>query len=158
MSYFSQMGDGLRRAAQSVQHGWQHLWHSAANAVTHFKQSPESQAQNQSVQWGVLSCELIDEPEALTLKMEVPGVQEKDLNIDLHGQLLTIRGERQYKHEEKERNYILQERAFGSFSRQFMLPEKVDADAAKATYRDGVLNLYIPKIKSTDTVRKIPVS
>ena len=156
MSYLDQLNSGFRRAAHTVADGWQHLWHSASNAVTHFKLHPDKVKHSNSVHWGVLSCEMTDDDEAIQLKLEVPGIDEQHLHVDIQGQMLTISGEREYEHETKSKNYLLQERAYGSFSRQFMLPEKVDSDGAKATYKQGILSLYIPK-QAEQKTRKIPV-
>ncbi|NVJ61396.1 MAG: Hsp20/alpha crystallin family protein [Gammaproteobacteria bacterium] len=156
MSYFDHLNSGFRRAAHSVAEGWQHLWHSASNAVTHFKSNPSNSDLSNSVRWGVLSCEMTDDSEAIQLKLEVPGIDEKHLHVDIQGQLLTISGEREFEHETKDKNYLLQERAYGSFSRQFMLPEKVDSEGAKASYKRGILSLYIPKQVAQES-RKIPV-
>lgn len=158
MSYLEEFSQSLKKAAHTVQQGWHQLVNSASNAITHFKQSPEQQKLNQGVPWGVLSCELVDEPEAISLTMEIPGVKEDDLEIEVNGQLLTVRGQRHYQRESRDKNFLLQERAFGSFSRQFMLPEKVNTDQAKATYKAGVLNVMIPKSNQKENVRRIVVS
>jgi len=81
----------------------------------------------------------------------------KDIDISLNGRVITIKGERKQEQEEKEKNYHRIERRYGSFSRSFELPsDDVDADKVKANYKDGVLELKLPKTKE-QFVKKIEV-
>ncbi len=158
MFHLNQLTEGMKHAAHQVNSGWHALLNRASTAITHFKLHPDKLHQSQSVQWGVLSCEMTDDDEAIHLKLEVPGIEQDDLHVDIKGQLLVISGERRYQHDTSNKHYLIQERAFGSFSRQFMLPEKIDADHAKASYKNGLLSLYIPKQVESSRSRKIPVS
>jgi len=82
----------------------------------------------------------------LVLKVEVPGVREKDVSVSITGDLLTIRGERRWSEEEARENKFLHvERAYGQFERLIQLPLAVQADKVKAIYRDGVLEIKLPK-------------
>jgi HSP20 family protein len=76
---------------------------------------------------------------------ELPGMKKEDIGIEVQDNVLTIKGERKFEKEEKEPNYHLCERSYGTFQRAFTLPENVKADAIDAEYRDGVLTLAIPK-------------
>jgi HSP20 family protein len=78
------------------------------------------------------------------VKVEVPGVDEKDLRVTFEDGLLTITGERQFERKD-DRNYHRIERAYGSFTRSFTLPRSVDASQIVANYRNGVLEVEIPK-------------
>lgn len=83
---------------------------------------------------------------SVVLKAAVPGVKPEDLDVSITGDVLTIKGE--YKDEpepEKKRNYIRQERRYGSFSRTLTLPTSVDANNITATFENGVLTLEMPK-------------
>jgi len=88
---------------------------------------------------------------------EIPGMQAKEIDIFLDGKILTIRGERKQKKEDKDKCYHRIERRYGTFSRSYELPANVDADKVKAEYKAGVLTLSLPKTKE-QTVKKIVVN
>ena len=81
----------------------------------------------------------------LVLKADLPEVAEKDIDIRVENNMLTIRGERKFEESVKEDNYLRVERAYGSFSRSFSLPNTVDTESIKANYKDGVLTVELPK-------------
>jgi len=81
----------------------------------------------------------------VVLKAEVPGMEPKDIDITLSGEILTIKGEKKSEREEKKGNYHLVERSYGSFSRSLRLPAAVDADKIEAKYDKGVLTVTCPK-------------
>jgi HSP20 family protein len=77
--------------------------------------------------------------------MEVPGIDEKDIDIRLENNLLTVRGERKLEKETKEENYHRIERSYGSFTRSFSLPNTVNTEEVKADYAKGVLTIHLGK-------------
>jgi HSP20 family protein len=79
------------------------------------------------------------------LKLEVPGMKESDLDIQLENNVLTVRGERKFEKEEKEENFHRIERRYGSFYRSFTVPNTVNAENVKASYDAGVLRLELEK-------------
>ena len=81
----------------------------------------------------------------ITLKIEVPGIEQKDIDVRLENNTLTVRGERKFEKEEKEENFHRVERRYGSFYRAFTLPNTVDADSASADYDNGVLKIKLAK-------------
>jgi len=83
--------------------------------------------------------------EKITVKAEIPGMEAKDIDIAIVGDTLTIKGEKKTEREEKEENYHIVERSYGSFSRSMKLPAAVDADKVEATYKNGVLTVSCPK-------------
>jgi HSP20 family protein len=83
--------------------------------------------------------------EALILKAELPGFSKDDVHIELHDNRLTLRGERKHETEVKEEQYHRRERAYGSFHRAFLLPATIDQDQVKASFKDGILELRLPK-------------
>ena len=83
--------------------------------------------------------------EAVVVKAEVPGIDAQDINISVTGDVLTIKGEKKSEREEKEANYHLVERNYGSFSRSLKLPAAVDVDNITAKYDKGVLTVTCPK-------------
>jgi len=81
----------------------------------------------------------------ITLKLEVPGIEEKDLDVRIENNTLTVRGERKFEKEEKEENFHRIERRYGSFTRSFTLPNTVNPEAVQANYHNGVLKLTLAK-------------
>ncbi len=89
--------------------------------------------------------DVYEDEHTVTLKIEVPGIDEKDLDIRVENNTLTVHGERKLEKEEKEENYRRVERQYGSFTRSFTLPTTVDAEQVKADYDKGVLKISLPK-------------
>ncbi len=87
---------------------------------------------------------------------ELPGMEEKDFNIELSGNRLTIRGERRQSNEKKTGNYTYHECSFGSFTRSVALPAEIDAGKVKADYKSGLLTVRLPKTE-TAKAKRIPV-
>ncbi len=78
---------------------------------------------------------------------ELPGMERKDIKVELNNQILTISGEKHAESEKKDRNIHLRERVFGSFSRSFQLPAHVKSEKINAEYKNGVLTLRLPKVE-----------
>ncbi len=89
--------------------------------------------------------DIYDEGETIVIKAELPGVDKKDIEVDLKDHVLTLKGERHYENEVKEDNYYRKERASGRFNRSFTLPVDVDTERIQADFKDGVLKIDIPK-------------
>ena len=81
----------------------------------------------------------------LVVKAELPDFQEKDIDVRIANNMLTIRGERKFEKDVKEENYLRIERAYGSFMRSFSLPNTVSSENIRADYRNGVLTLHLAK-------------
>ena len=81
----------------------------------------------------------------ITLKIEVPGIDEKDINVTIENNTLTVRGERRFEKDEKEENFHRVERMYGSFTRSFTLPNTVDPEQVSAHYEQGVLKIRLAK-------------
>jgi HSP20 family protein len=81
----------------------------------------------------------------IVLKLEVPGIQEKDIDVRVQDHTLVVRGERKFESDEKEENFHRIERTYGAFSRSFTLPNTVDTENVSATYENGVLNITLTK-------------
>jgi HSP20 family protein len=81
----------------------------------------------------------------VTLKIEVPGIDEKDIDVRIESNVLTVHGERKFEKEEKEENFRRVERQYGSFTRTFTLPTTVDAEKVSAHYDKGILKVALPK-------------
>ena len=81
----------------------------------------------------------------ITVKMAVPGVEKNQLEISIHDDRLSVRGEVKQEHEEEQKSFYRQEIRYGAFQREVALPSAVDAEAAKADLKDGILTVRLPK-------------
>ena len=93
----------------------------------------------------VPAVDVYEDEHKVTLKLEVPGVKQDDLDVQIENNTLTIRGERKFEKEEKEENFQRIERRYGSFSRSFTLPNTIDTDSVNANYENGVLKVELAK-------------
>jgi len=93
----------------------------------------------------VPAVDIYEDPQKVVLKLEVPGIEEKDLDVRVENHTLTVKGERKFEKEEKEENFHRIERRYGSFYRAFTLPSTVDTENVAATYNAGVLKLELKK-------------
>ena len=89
--------------------------------------------------------DIYEDEHNITLKMEVPGIDEKDIDVRIENNTLTVHGERKMEKEEKEENFRRIERQYGSFTRSFTLPSSVDAGQVTANYDNGVLKIKLAK-------------
>jgi HSP20 family protein len=89
--------------------------------------------------------DIYEDEHSVTLKVEVPGLDPKDVDVQVENHTLTIKGERKFEKEEKEENFHRIERRYGSFVRSFTLPSTVDTDNIKADYENGVLKVQLAK-------------
>lgn len=89
--------------------------------------------------------DIYEDDQKIVLKLEVPGMKQEDLDIQLENNTLTVRGERKFEKEEKEENFHRIERRYGSFYRAFTIPNTVNPDSVKAEYDAGVLRIQLEK-------------
>ena len=89
--------------------------------------------------------DIYEDEHNITLKLEVPGIDEKDIQVHIDNNTLTVHGERKIEKEEKEENFRRIERQYGSFTRSFTLPSSVDVSQVSADYAQGVLNIKLAK-------------
>ncbi|HYC93035.1 MAG TPA: Hsp20/alpha crystallin family protein [Thermoanaerobaculia bacterium] len=108
-----------------------------------FFRMPYFSEEMQATGWNP-AVDVLEETERIIVKVEAPGVEEKDLRVTFEDGLLTIAGERQFERKD-DRNYHRIERAYGTFTRTFTLPRSVDGTKITANYRNGVLEVEIPK-------------
>lgn len=102
-----------------------------------------------------------EDSKTISVKAEIPGVDEKDINVTLEDNLLTISGEKKTEHteENKDKRYLVSERSYGSFSRTLQLPDNIKGSDIKAEFKKGVLTVNIPKQKVEEPKRiKIDVN
>jgi HSP20 family protein len=93
----------------------------------------------------VPAVDVYEDEHSLTLKLEVPGLNEEDIDVTLENNTLTVSGERKFEKEEKEENFHRIERRYGSFTRTFRLPNTVDSEKVEAGYDKGILKITLAK-------------
>lgn len=103
------------------------------------------------------AMDLVETGECFVLKADLPGMTEADVSVEVEKDVLTVSGERRTEHEDKHEGYYRLERATGTFSRSLTLPEGIDAEAVTAGFRDGVLEVRIPKPVQT-TPRRVQIA
>lgn len=108
---------------------------------------------------GAVSVDVAEDENEVRVVADVPGMEEKDIEVELNDNLLTIHGEKHHERDEKKRNYHLVERTYGAFHRSIPLPGGLEEEQAKARFKNGVLTVTIPKSAEARTQRKqIPVA
>lgn len=112
-----------------------------------FQQSYEGRDENEGLATSSFApaVDVYEDEHNFTLKIEVPGIEEKDLNVHVENNTLFVQGERKFEKEEKQENYRRIERQYGSFTRTFRLPQTVDAEHVSANYDKGVLKIQLAK-------------
>ncbi|MES2391300.1 MAG: Hsp20/alpha crystallin family protein [Acidobacteriota bacterium] len=112
-----------------------------------FARPLETETASESLAMGsfVPPVDVYEDEQKLVLKLEVPGVRKEDLEINVEGRTLTVKGQRKFESEEKEENFHRIERRFGSFVRSFTLPVTVDTESIAAVTADGVLSITLAR-------------
>lgn len=148
MANLMHLGEGLNKTWKNLSEEWARFARKAATAITRFTPKTianEEQAANPSVGWGILAAEIAEDDDKIVVRLEAPGMNRSDFDVEIANGHLIVRGEKKYEQERKEGRYVLSECAYGSFERVLPLPTVVEADKASAHYRDGVLRIEIPK-------------
>jgi len=115
------------------------------NRVFRESYSPEGRDETLTTSSFAPAVDVYEDEHSVTLKIEVPGIEEKDIDVRIENNTLTVHGERKIEKEEKEENYRRVERQYGSFTRTFNLPTTVDSEKISANYDKGVLKIALPK-------------
>lgn len=97
--------------------------------------------------WAPLA-DMTEGKDEVVVSLELPGVREKDVSVSITGDILTVKGERRFERDLQEAGYHRLERVYGKFERSLPVPVSVQADKVKATYRDGVLEIHLPKVEA----------
>ena len=95
-------------------------------------------------QWSPL-VDIVEDDKEYLIKAELPEMKREDIRVSVENNLLTLRGERKFEQEEKDKKFHRVERAYGSFARSFSLPDEVDSGKVSAEFKDGVLKVHLPK-------------
>jgi len=101
--------------------------------------------------WPVI--DVAEQEDSITVRAEVPGCKPDDIDISVHGNVLTISGEKKLQEEKKEKGYYHVESSYGSFRRDLTLPADVEPDKVEATCKDGVLSINLPKTEKAKAVK-----
>jgi HSP20 family protein len=155
MSTFQQFRDGLQHMWDNIAEGWQHLRENASSALTRFNpvtrrdnlQTAQDIAMLDGARWALLTADLEESADAISVRLEVPGMEVDDFDIAVIDEQLVIRGEKQASREHKSGRYHIMECAYGRFERAIPLPAAVSEDKARAHYRRGVLTVTLPKLE-----------
>jgi HSP20 family protein len=118
---------------------------------------PEGREENLSNTSFAPPVDVYEDEHSVNLNIEVPGVDEKDIDVRIENNVLTVHGERKFEKEEKQENFRRVERQYGSFTRTFTLPTTVDAEKVAASYDKGILKIALPK-KAEAKPKQIKVS
>jgi HSP20 family protein len=120
--------------------------------------TPERSGHDDLATWGP-AVDIYQTENELVLKADLPGLQDKDIDIRVENNMLTIRGERKFEKDVNEDNYFRVERATGHFTRSFSLPNTINSESVRADYRNGVLTLHMAKSEESKPKQiKISVS
>jgi len=157
MSTLHQLREGMNEAWDAVVDGWQRLYRRASGAITRFTPGKKAREDEngagqeiavRSAGWGVLAAELFDGDDQIVVRLEAPGMNKNDFDLEVLDNYLVVRGEKQIERERTEGRYHVTECAYGRFERAISLPEEVEAGKAHATYKAGVLHVELPKSAS----------
>lgn len=160
MATLQQVRRGLQDAWDNVVEGWQGLYHRASNAITQFTPGKKDRGDEtgsgrdvslRNAGWGVLAAEVFDDNDKVVVRLETPGLEKTDFEVEVRDNYLVVRGEKRVERESSAGHYHITECAYGCFERAIPLPEEVDSSRAEAKYRNGVLRIELPR---TSSVRK----
>ncbi|SDH73906.1 HSP20 family protein [Pseudomonas benzenivorans] len=158
MEKLNELKHGLEETWHSLGEGWRHLRERTSGALTRFTPSakgktdkatpvPVAAGGNEfpSANWALLAGDLFEDADQFVVRLEVPGLDKQDLDIEVRSDVLIVRGEKRYEQESASGQYRIRQCAFGSFHRSIPLPAPVIAEKAAASYRNGVLRIELPK-------------
>ena len=148
-----QLKQGADQAWESLSEGWRELSARASGALTRFRPAPAtdmSPVRNEGwlpfSGWAFMAADVFDDDDKVIVRIEAPGMRREDFNVELHGDILTVWGEKQFDREAGRGRYSVVQCAYDSFRREVTLPVSVKPDKTKASYRDGVLRIELPKV------------
>ena len=104
------------------------------------------------------AIDLVEKDDAYEITAELPGLGEKDVELVLDGDILTLKGERKSENEAEQDGFVFSERFFGRFERRVVLPEEVDRERVQASMKDGVLTVKLAKTETPQRRKRIPIN
>ena len=166
MKAMAELKQGLSEGWKSLAEGWEHIRQHAGAAMTRYRRDrrpagfPTGSDDNfplSSPHWGLLAGEVFENRGKVVVRLEAPGMDAKDFDVQVYGNILVLRGEKRSVQEAGHGTWRMRECAYGAFERVFRLPAEVRAEAAAASYRRGVLRIELPKAKP-DAPRHVTVT
>lgn len=163
MATLQQIREGLHEAWENLAEGWQRLSRRASRAMTRFtaggKKGEEADEERRQIElrssgWGLLAAEVFDDGERVVVRLEAPGMNKDDFNVEVVDDYLVVRGEKRVERERREGRYHVTECAYGRFERAIPLPGEVLVDEAQATYNQGVLRVELPLNQSAARAKR----
>ncbi len=158
MDKLNELKQGLEETWHSLGEGWRHLRERTSGALTRFTPAARHNDEHStevattpsggdfpSANWALLAGDLFEDADRFVVRLEVPGLDKQDLDIEVRSDLLIVRGEKRYQRESADGQYRIRQCAFGSFHRSIPLPTPVLAEKAAASYHNGVLRIELPK-------------
>ena len=151
MAAIDRIRDRFEQMGSSISEGWRRLTDAAGHAVTRFtpghRESLEGSRDldRRNVGWGLLPVEVFDQDGEIEVRLEAPGLERENFEVEVDGDQLRIAGEKRVEREHREGEYHVAECAYGRFARLIPLPAPVEADSATANYRNGVLTVTVKK-------------
>ena len=154
MATFQQLKQNIGHAWEYLAEGWDSLTRKATNAITRFttgdnkdKHSDEEHKElaNRNAGWGVMAAEVFDDDGRVIVRLEAPGMDKNELDLQVIDDVLIVRGEKRIQKEHTDGHYHVKECAYGRFERAIGLPDEVDSDRAQADYKNGILRIELPK-------------
>lgn len=140
----------------TMSEGWHHLWKSASGALTRFKPGEKTNlptpaevdddAYLPSLGWSMLGGDIFEDDARLVVRLEIPGMEKEDVDIQVMDDALLVSGEKCFERESTEGRWRVMQRAYGNFRRRVPLPAPVIAEQARASYKNGVLRVELPKV------------
>jgi HSP20 family protein len=118
---------------------------------------PFARAGTRLSEWLSPASEASSDKSAYRISVELPGVAEADVTLDVHDGVMTLKGEKREEREEKGDTWYFSERRYGAFSRSFRLPPDADGDKAKAVLKDGVLSVSVPRTSAEAAKKKVKI-
>ena len=166
MRILDELKQDVEELWESATEGWRRLRHQAAGALTRFKPGAKSATaldiRNDfdlpSPGWGLLVGDVFEDGQKIVVRLEVPGMEKDDFDIEARDDVLIVRGEKRFESESGDGRYRVLQCAYGSFSRTIPLPATILVDQASASYRNGVLKVELTKAapqKSRETQIKV---
>ncbi|RJG13970.1 Hsp20/alpha crystallin family protein [Pseudomonas cavernicola] len=153
MNKLSELKHGLEETWNSLSEGWRHLRDRTNGALTRFTPSAKAtesapspaELQFPPAGWALLAGDLFEDNDKFVVRLEAPGLDKQDFDLEVRSDVLIVRGEKRYAQESGSGRYRVRQCAFGSFHRSIPLPIPVIAEKATANYRNGVLRIELPK-------------
>lgn len=160
-----QIRQGADQAWESLSEGWREISTRASGALTRFWSEQTSPSNTLAApqysgprlaRWAFLAADVFESPETVIVRIEAPGMQREDFNVTLHADILSVSGEKRIDRDSAQGRWHVMQSAYGNFQRDVVLPSAVQANKTRASYRDGVLRIELPKSEEARS-RRIPV-